>query len=401
MKTKINILLFFLLMSSYNINAQIKSQIQITQKEITIQKDAGFDRIIQSSDFTTNEEGSPELPITLKSFVIPMDAENVKLNIQNVSKQKMDGQYMIYPAQPPIPVNEITDKLTFIEPNQKIYESATPFPGKSGEIVSDYFYMGYRIVTVQLYPFEYIPKTKELYRCDIHFSIDYTLAKKLNTKDFSTQSQTLYRYELNKKAVKFRVENPEAVDNYDTKIKNIVQGKSFIYNSLSSNENIGLRSQSISVLDEVIPDYIIITSNTLKSAFQPLADWKTKKGIFTIIATTDEINSTYSGSDLAEKIRTYLIEANEKWGSGLYVLLGGDINIIPSRMVKGDDNKMLLYPTDRYYSSLANWTMTNGTFNGNRDLSMINILGRIPVSNSQEVNTYINKVISYEKANNI
>jgi len=49
------------------------------------------------------------------------------------------------------------------------------------------------------------------------------------------------------------------------------------------------RGGSTSAIDILVPDYIIITNNDLKSAFQVLADWKTKKGTPAIIKTIEEI----------------------------------------------------------------------------------------------------------------
>jgi len=283
MKAKLYFIAIFLLLGVCIVQAQIKGQIQFTNKVVKTSKDNGFDRIISHEGFTTTEPGNPELPILLKSYLIPVNANRVTINIQNVSKQKVEEQYNIYPAQPPIPVG-IVQSIPFIEPNPQIYQSELPYPGKSTEIVSDEFYLGYRVVTIRLYPFEYLPKRKELYACDINFSIDYTQTRSLEKEAaLVTQNQTLYRYELNKKSIKFRVANPEVVDNYDTKVKNIVSP---------------LSSRGISVLNEKIPEYIIITCDSLKPAFQPLANWKTKKGVYTIVKTVEEINANYSGSDL-------------------------------------------------------------------------------------------------------
>jgi len=297
MRTKIYFTTLFLLMG-ISVQAQIRGQIQSDRKNIKTTKENGFDRIISNYDFFTDEPGSPELPVLLKSYLIPVDADYVTINVQNVSKQKMTGQYNIYPTQPPIPVG-VVQSIPFIEPNLQIYESEVPYPDKSAEIISDEFYLGYRIVTVRLYPFEYLLKKKELYACNINFSIDYTQTRCLEKEAaLITQTQTLYRYELNKKSVKFRVENPEAVDSYDTKVQRVMQGKAVVHDfSAASNEKSNLRA-SVSVLNEQVPDYIIITCDSLKPAFQSLADWKTKKGIFTIIKTVEEIAPDYQGSDL-------------------------------------------------------------------------------------------------------
>jgi len=401
MKTKIYFISLFLFLGMHVLQAQIKGHIQYNKETIKTLKENGFDKIISNEILYIEEPGSPELPILLKSYLIPVDADKVTVNLQAVNKQKVEGQYTVYPAQLPIPVGNIDS--VFVSPNRKIYDSETPFPNKLAEIFSDEFYLGYRIVTIRFYPVEYNPKAKELYVCNFDFTLDYLInTNQVKGNEFIMQTQSLYRYEMNKKNIKFRVENSEAVDSYNTKVQKVMQGKEIVYDfSALSSEKAALRSQSISVIDEQVPEYIIITNNTLKPSFQSLADWKTKKGIFTIIVTIEEINTRYSGSDLQEKIKNYLIDANSKWGTGLYVLLGGDINIIPSRYIIGVSNA-LSFPSDRYYSTSDQWSIYKGNvFNGNITLSIINILGRVLVSNPQEVTTYTNKIITYEKANGL
>ena len=94
-----------------------------------------------------------------------------------------------------------------------------------------------------------------------------------------------------------------------------------IFQALTSNNQVA------------VPEYLIITSESLKDAFQLLADWKIKKGTPTIIETVENIVGKYRGADTQEKIRNYLIDIKSRYGS-LFVLLGGDTNIIPARLKK-------------------------------------------------------------------
>ena len=167
MKTKLYFIVIFFFVGIGIVQAQIRGQIQYTNEIVKTNNVDGFDKIV-SNELTTAEPGSPELPVLLKSYLIPVDADGVSINIKNVNKQKVEGQYNIYPAQPPIPTDAMKS-ISFIEPNLEIYRSETPFPNKMAEIISDEFYLGYRIVTVRLYPFEYLPARKELYACNMNF----------------------------------------------------------------------------------------------------------------------------------------------------------------------------------------------------------------------------------------
>lgn len=423
MKTKIYLLVLFSIFCNYYYSfAQLTGRIQIDQKKIELGKKQSFDYIYWGDVTYSKQSGSPELPLKERSYVIPINASNIQLIVQNINKVKLSGLYNIYPVQMPIPTNYQYHN-TFTEPDKKIYESENPYPdsAKRIEIISDILYMGYRIITIQIQPFEYIPKLKELYICNFDYQIKYSISKQSNDEKIETQNQTVYRYELNKKSVQFLVENPEDLNEYDTKVKNITQGK------IIQAKTKGIsKIKAISVLDEQVPNYIIITSSVLKPAFQSLADWKTKKGIFTIIKTVEDIAQNYQGNDLQEKIRNYIIDSRSKWGDGLYVLLGGDATIIPARIVGGvfankSNNHQCTYPTDMYYSTYLNsWNQnTNSRFNeieytadaygyfqsltnlDNSNYSLGVILGRIPVETLEKATICVNKIISYEKATNI
>ena len=86
-------------------------------------------------------------------------------------------------------------------------------------------------------------------------------------------------------------------------------------------------------------DYLIITRDSLKDAFQKLADWKTRKGVRTKVLTIEQMDTI---SDywqvcswdivplqlgIKRAIKDYYDHHNTK-----YVLLGGDKDIIPTEM---------------------------------------------------------------------
>ncbi|MEO0126293.1 MAG: C25 family cysteine peptidase [candidate division WOR-3 bacterium] len=153
-------------------------------------------------------------------------------------------------------------------------------------------------------------------------------------------------------------------------------------------------------------DYVIITNEALKSVFQTLADWKTKKGIITQVRTVEWISANYSGCDLQEKIRNFIKDAYSYWGVG-YVLLAGDTRIIPERRVAERKAEGWI-PSDLYYSGVeGNWNANANYLFGELDIYGNNVdsadifpdlaVGRASVETIEEANTFINKVLSYEK----
>jgi hypothetical protein len=153
-------------------------------------------------------------------------------------------------------------------------------------------------------------------------------------------------------------------------------------------------------------DYVVITNTTLKPAFDVLANWRSKCGIPSLLITTDEISQQYSGVDLAEKIRNYLVELRQKIGNGFYVVLGGDVDIVPSRFALYQAESGGWNSTDWYYSNLdGNWnTNANSVFGESadkRDMLFDIYVGRISVENLSEANIVVNKIISYEHLTNV
>jgi uncharacterized repeat protein (TIGR01451 family) len=159
-------------------------------------------------------------------------------------------------------------------------------------------------------------------------------------------------------------------------------------------------------------DYLIITRDSLVSDLQRLADWKTSKGVPTVIRTVEWIEAnTKNGVDLQETLRFFVREAYTKWGI-TYVLLGGDTDIIPARFclsrfyLQGTE-----VPVDMYYGGLdGSWNDNHDRFWGegfnlvpvdNPDLYVEVYNGRMPVSDRAAINVFIDKVISYESAENI
>ncbi len=113
------------------------------------------------------------------------------------------------------------------------------------------------------------------------------------------------------------------------------------------------------------------------------------------------------GNDNAEKIRNFIRHAHNTWQTQ-YVLLAGDVDIIPVRWVlvkisHPDVSAEGAYiPTDRYYSSLnGDWDANkNGIFGeagDSVDLTPLVYVGRAPVNTVEDAHTFIRKVIQYSE----
>lgn len=152
-----------------------------------------------------------------------------------------------------------------------------------------------------------------------------------------------------------------------------------------------------------MPLYMVITSSDLAHYYESLIIWKKTKGLKAEIHTTDEIKSLYPEDDIQLSIKKYL-ESRMK-DDLEYVLLGGDDTVVPSREchihANGKDD---FTPTDLYYACLRgdlSWdSNNNGIYGELTDKLILDpsiFVSRLPVRTPQDVTTYCNRVIQYEK----
>ena len=382
-----------------NLSAQVEGTIQ-WQPEIdfTYQINGEYIEILSETGYV-DEPGMPQIPYCVKTFLIPVNAQPA-IQVKYVNRKLQKKDVLLYPVQPPIPIGE--SSLSWVEPNNDIYNSSNPFPGKYAEIVSDRMDFGYHLVTVRFYPIEYIPKQRELYTCDIAYSLTFSMAKKLASTSI-IEKQSEYLSQLDEDYIRSIIDNKEMLTEITPNIKaSFRKGRlGAMVDAVEKNVN--------SDVDNYLPEYLIITNEALKDKFRILADWKTKKGIPAIIETVEEISATYAGSDIQEKIRNYLVDVKRNYGS-MFVLLGGDTNVIPARVKKSrdSDNKDWV-AVDFYYTCVdnGNWNKNGNNiyyeadkidFEDSKDWGVSFKLGRAPVETLEEAEVFVNKVIHYEKA---
>ncbi|MBR1870394.1 MAG: hypothetical protein IJ802_01020, partial [Kiritimatiellae bacterium] len=157
-------------------------------------------------------------------------------------------------------------------------------------------------------------------------------------------------------------------------------------------------------------DYLIITGEAYKDAFQVLADFRATNDCVTArVVTTEEIEGEYDGtrpdggSDTQTKIRNCIKDYVDNRATK-YVLLGGDSSVVPHRGCYTLATTATAYkdlPCDLYYACLdGTWDANaNGTYGENADAVNYGIdvaVGRVPADTLEKAQTYIRKAIAYE-----
>ncbi|MDI6885187.1 MAG: C25 family cysteine peptidase [archaeon] len=345
--------------SKSNLNPDNNMVVNFTFDDPECRKFKGYDIVkIKGCSLTTNI-GEPKLPVKTKIIFIPKSSVIIDIEVSSETEE-MDGNFSIYPTQPPIPVMNATNatNASFIV-NYTVYNSSSPYPGRIVEYSVGYM-VNREIVIISVYPLQYIPIEGKIV---FHRNITVT--------------------------VKITLSEPES------------EGKE-IFVKFTQKDNFSSSSR---------PKYIIITNEELEESFNVLADWKTKKGVHTAVFNTSWINNTYSGADTQVKIRNFIRDAYQKWDTE-YVLLGGDTDIVPCRgaygnvsgvaALGGDYKEDTNIPADLYYSCLngmwdANGNSIYGEVDDAVDLFPNVIVGRAPVDTVEEARTFVNKTLMYEK----
>lgn len=237
---------------------------------------------------------------------------------------------------------------------------------------------GYRILTLSFCPFIYESNVNRLSLiASVKFQVDFS--------DYKTAAfSELKKGDVMREHVENLVVNPEEID--------------VLYPSIS-------KANSTSV-----PNYLIVTSDSLKSSFNELVKWKRMKGLNVNVVSVEDIYNNYTYPQdytKQEKIRA-ILSSYYRNHNLKYVLLGGDETIVPAQMCYGEVVNLLgtirsyEIPTDMFYACFdGDWDRNNngiyGEIEDNIDYMPEIFLTRLPVCNSEQIKAYIDKLIEYEK----
>jgi len=323
--------------------------------------------------------GLPVLPIQDVRILLPMNTELDSITIISDPPQTLPGSYCIAQGQQPVPL----DTIHYFKPapkNTAIYASSQPYPGVLYKGVGVQTFRGYHILIIDLFPVQYQPALGNI----LYYP---SLTVRVETKPVSQDATMLRSSALDTKEVQSKVDNPNIIASYqDTTLT---------------------RQQKSSSL-------LIITSEELKNEFQPLAAAHTENGLPTMIRTLEHDippGSTYN--DTCEHIRDYLRTMYQNDGID-YVLIGGDIELVPAAMLyaeandtypAGDAFYQTTMPSDIYYACLdgpfnadgdERWGEPHDGENGEDvDLLADVYVGRACVGNITEARNFVNKTLAY------
>ncbi len=335
---------------------EVEGYALVPLNQVVIKKRDGFD-IPKLPGFSLGggPPGSPALPEQRQYVALPIGGDVLSLDVNLGDAVPLPGQMNPIPVQEPMPdvgtdpeqfgdgfsIDNIHAKFTVAD--SKYYERKSPYPETLVELDGVERVGPIQVAIIRLRPMQYDPINKTyLYYPKLSYRVKYDLE---NAKRLASSAKK---------------QKPTIGQLYSEQVNTLMQSELFIASKYLYWPNL---------IVEDFP-YIIITDNyqwpesvdrgdgtnrsphlsergaaltgDLKAEFERLAKWKTSRGLRTKVFTvSDIVNGNYGdfsedgfARDLQEVLRNFIKYAQKKWDT-LYLLLGGDLNVVPMRRLVG------------------------------------------------------------------
>ena len=359
--------------------ATVDHTVVLKEQDLTFGRYHGFDVVTLAGCEISGDVGKPQLPVLPLTIALPDGARPTGLEIVSADSKELIRQFEPLPAQLPriLPAPGLAPRpWRFVGPDPDVYHGAGPYPRKVAEIVSSGRIAGGTAVGVLVHPVQYLPESGRLrFFSRIHFRIHYEAPPSAFA---GPRSRPL------EKVAQAVVANPSALGPTRREER-----------------------QEESRLDPGTFEYVLITDPGYVDSFAPLVKWKTRKGVPATTVTVDWIDATYPGIDTQERVRNFILDARETWGA-VWFLLGGDTQVLPARRAyamtcgAGSHPDEDAIACDLYFADLdGTWDAdadgVYGELADGVDLYPDVFVGRLPVRTNAQVQTFVSKLLAYEK----
>ncbi len=323
------------------------------------------------------EPGAPLFPAVPLTVALPEGAVADKVVIVQSNTIPLSYDYNPMPAQSGVPISRPGD-FTVTPADGMAFSRPVEI---SAALVSQGTLMGYPVADIVINPVSWDPDSKDLVWAE------------------SVELQLHYHFEPSYNAVPSR-----GIDG-DMLAAAIVATSVINPSSVSSIPSLG----STPTTDLPWGEYLIIADDDLAEAFEPLAEWKTQKGIPTVIVEMSYITDAYAGVDDAQKLRFFLHDIYQD-SPPTYILLAGDTPGVPHRNCYATAEGYEAEPSsDLYYQDMNDtapgvdaWNINGNSVWGelegvdNLDYHPDYVLGRASVESVPEAGIFVSKVLAWE-----
>ena len=326
-----------------------------------------------------DDAGMPLLPSMGSYLLIPPNKKILDISIIPSDQKTFTLNHQIQPGEVPIQLND--DKKPNVPAiNSSIYQSVNPYPSSLYSEIGTYVVRGYPILILRLHPIQYHPLKNTI---SFYDKLTVSITFETQPQQYSTLRNKIT--DLN--YVKTKIDNPLMIQNWKEPVThiNVITDESF--------------------------DVLILTTNEFKEEFTELKEFHESQGFKTQIHTLTTIKPLNPDSVTPDDIRAYIKTQYLKSGID-YVLLGGDTEQIPAKMLyvhgmdEGKNPMETTMPADFFYGNLdgpfnydddsREGEPTDGTNGGDIDLFAEVFIGRASCDTKEDVQRFITKTISYQ-----
>ncbi len=354
---------------------EIIFELQFDPESLKITTQGGVTYVTSPELSLPFEEGEAALPFRMDQVLVHPAAENIKIEFIRIKS---------VPLTLPQPIAGITHFDFHQDAERERADPANHFPQEHLSIQGEGWIRGLRVLDLRFDPIiRDISGRFQLatgIEARIYFDVKDGHGLKLTTP--FKRDTSVFRNSLEHNLL-----NPNDLDRFPAKVLN----------------------SPMSILGDEDVQYIVITDTAyVKEAFDQYIEWKNRKGVPTKLVEMSFIKNNYNGTDNAEKIRNFLIDAFNTWDTEI-VLLGGDTAVVPYRgaYVKAYSGSSgwvtkTSIASDLYYSDLdGDWNLDGdgywGEVEDGIDMKPDLLVGRAPVQTENEADTFVKKTLTYEK----
>ncbi len=359
----------------------VRAQIAIDPGEVRLEAVAGGTAVLIPGGVLSGRPGEPALPAVSRRIDLPPGMVAAGIRVVSLETVTLDAPRLVPVDRPVIPGLE-PDGPAVVR-DARIYASTGPFPATAAELGGTSWSGGKPVAMLRVNPVRYLPRDERLL---IHPRITVEIvcrpapaAKPVapSTPGWPTLSPS-------------------------------TPGSPTLSLSAAGRPTRALSAASLAdSIDPEVRRYVIVTTAELAPAFEPLAAYKTRKGVPAGIVTVEEIAAAHAGQDLAEQVRNHLRLAFETRGT-THALLAGPPAQVGYRFAFAMDCQIggeiaNSIPADLYFADLdGDWDADrDGTFGevaDSVDLAPEIHVGRVTPATLAQAEAWVAKVLAYEQS---
>ena len=354
-------------------------------------------RLPESS--VASAEGLPAIPQRGIYVAVPDSATAIETKVIRKRMEAQSGKWLLQPAPKQLTESEYLDGKEEYRPDPRVYDSDEEYPGKDFEFVGVRRLEGQRVAHLIVYLAQFRPLSGRLslvksLTIEISYYVppatDAAPSERVVHPSLADMILDLPDLPTSLDVAGSTIDlaaDESVTDEPDASIGERATGEraTAILGRVMSESPFSpvpiARAELVLKRSDIECEYVIITSDALRAAVEPLL--RAKQGVphFARIAVTQRISSEFPAEDLKESIRSFLSWAWTNWRRRpRYAVLAGDVDVIPIHGWTFGDKT---YVSDHYYADISD------------DLSQEIIVSRIPTSDASTMRQICNHLAEY------